>query len=270
MATHLKGVAVMNAMRKCDGKNRFGDPCGNAAMENGRCFQHGGKSPNRDAFRNQLKAHNMAIEPFNGNGEKALCGCDSCAAEISVPCKHASKRDGQPAKLESPGNAIQKIRKAGWDYIKGKVVCPACIEKRKVVNMQEAKEARTDLRTPTRAQKREIVAMLETAYDDEAQRYMAGETDETVADVLNLMPGWVAEIREEMFGPSGSNEDIDTLRAEADAWQKKTAKDMALGEELFEAVRLHVDSLRKGQARVSEFQAKLERIIKAVGPRKAG
>ena len=35
-----------------------------------------------------------------------------------------------------------------------------------------------------------------------------------------VMPGWVAEIREEFFGPDGGNGEMDALLAEMRAWVK--------------------------------------------------
>lgn len=64
------------------------------------------------------------------------------------------------------------------------------------------------LRQPTRDQKRLIVAALEESYDTKNQRYKGTETDKGIADMLEdgIMAGWVAAVREDMFGPDGNEE----------------------------------------------------------------
>lgn len=78
------------------------------------------------------------------------------------------------------------------------------------------------LRQPTRDQKREIMAMLQDVYDPKAQRYRGAETDKTIAETLGdgILFGWVAQIREEFFGPDG-NEAADLLIADVQAWMQK-------------------------------------------------
>uniref|UniRef100_UPI0035B18533 hypothetical protein n=1 Tax=Paenirhodobacter enshiensis TaxID=1105367 RepID=UPI0035B18533 len=72
------------------------------------------------------------------------------------------------------------------------------------------------LRQPSQDQRGDIIEMLVTCYDRKAKRYTGAETDKTVADTIGggCMPGWVAEIRERDFGPSGGNEEIEALRTE--------------------------------------------------------
>lgn len=95
----------------------------------------------------------------------------------------------------------------------------------------------TPLREPTREQKRQIMSLLEVSYDTEASRYKGSDTDKTVAEAIGggCMPGWVAELREEFFGPDGGNaavEDALTKLAEmqvrADKAEAKAAA--ALGD----------------------------------------
>ncbi len=60
--------------------------------------------------------------------------------------------------------------------------------------------------------------MLVITYDGDAKRYKGTDTDKTIADALGngVMPGWVAEIREQNFGPAGGNEEIEIPRGEAE------------------------------------------------------
>ena len=73
----------------------------------------------------------------------------------------------------------------------------------------------TPLREPTREQKRQIMSLLEVSYDTEASRYKGSDTDKTVAEAIGdgCMPGWVAELREEFFGPDGGNAAVEDALA---------------------------------------------------------
>lgn len=75
-------------------------------------------------------------------------------------------------------------------------------------------DALAPLRQPTREQKREIIAMLDMAYDTASGRYRGAETDKTIAGAIGagIMPGWVAEIREDLYGPAGENDEMQAVR----------------------------------------------------------
>lgn len=142
--------------------------------------------------------------------------CDECGRDEVFACLAGDS-----------GRASKKVQQMGWAMVKGTLHCPACERKRKAGNMAKtgsrqvlAKKTTTPpppkpgVRQPTREQRREIMGLLEVSYDPDAGRYKGTETDETVADVLGVMPGWVAEIHEGFFGPSGGNEECEALAAE--------------------------------------------------------
>lgn len=85
----------------------------------------------------------------------------------------------------------------------------------------------TELRKSTPMQKRQIIGILEDVYDDNLKRYRGKETDKSVAETIgiNVMPGWVAEIREDMFGPDASNDEMETLLAEMREWRAARQKE---------------------------------------------
>ncbi|WP_228711324.1 hypothetical protein [Tritonibacter mobilis] len=120
--------------------------------------------------------------------------------------------------------------------------------------------AQTAPREPTRMQKREIMDLLNEVYDDEKQCFCGGETDDTVAKVLNVMPGWVAGIREEFFGPDGSNDDMAALGDEIRKFMQDTQTRLT-------AAKLEVESLDAVICRVSSMAKTLDQIKEAVGPR---
>ena len=203
-----------------------------------------------------------AIKGLRGE-ELALCKCDDCAAEESVRATHGHGHGGQgklKMTLANERQPLQKLEKAGWALVKGKLRCPKCEAKRKETNVIDIKPKAETPREPTRAQKREIMDMLESAYDVDAERYTGGDTDETVAEVLKVMPGWVAQIREEFFGPDGGNENIEELVAKLGGMEReiKAVSQAAL------ALR---EKAEKKLVEVSAMRVELDRIKKAVGPR---
>ena len=84
----------------------------------------------------------------------------------------------------------------------------------------------TDLRQPTRDQRRQIMEMLTVTYDTKASRYSGSDTDKTIAEAIGggIMPGWVSEIRDEFFGPSGENDEMGEVLAAITTWQAEADK----------------------------------------------
>lgn len=102
-------------------------------------------------------------------------------------------------------------------------------------------------REPTAKQERLIIMALEDAYDDQSHRYKGQNTDRTVADDLGdgIMFGWVARVREKLFGPSGENEEIAAIRADINALSSEHA------------------------AKVAALTKRLDAVCAAVGPKAA-
>lgn len=115
-------------------------------------------------------------------------------------------------------------------------------------------------REPSKRQRIEIFTLLAECYDIDLGRYQNGDTDETVAEVLGVLPGWVAQIREAEFGPDGGNEDIEALIKSL----REAEHDLKAMLQIFEN---HLEGAKKKLADVSVMRANLEKIKKAVGPR---
>lgn len=198
--------------------------------------------------------------PQGGSRAKAIC--DDCGTATEFSCRHERRKEADPSTV-AQGQAIKTVTGMGWSYLKGKLRCPACEANRKAASQKEdpPEAAPAAPREPTRQQRREIIDMLTEVYDTEAERYRQGDTDETVADVLGVMPGWVAQIREEFFGEDGGNSDIDALVAEIDGFR----------EHLAEVIRNYTYALEQVRAAAGKADAmaeQLAKIKKAVGPRK--
>ncbi|WYK05465.1 hypothetical protein DWF04_006040 [Cereibacter sphaeroides f. sp. denitrificans] len=178
--------------------------------------------------------------------------CDDCGAEQTITCDY-ERRPGNRW-IPNEGQAHRKLAAHGWTRVRGRLRCPTCKLDRKTINPEETPmttkpatiegkslAALAPLRQPTREQKREIIAMLDMAYDTAGARYRGTDTDKTIAETIgpNIMPGWVAEIREDLYGPAGENDEMRAIRAEIEATQKT------------------LDSLRK----------RLDAVCAAVGPK---
>lgn len=213
--------------------------------------------------------------PRNAGVPRVNVICDDCGRSETVSCDYSRSQSGGWTPNE--GQARNKITKQGWAEVKGKLRCPKCEAKRKVApeKPREVEPMKpqnvTLLRQPTPKQKREIIAILEEVYDDDLKRYRGHETDKNVAETLEggVMPGWVAEIREDMFGPAGHNDEVESLMAEISEWRKEREKEN-------KNARLHIENaeaiVRKSEdeiAKAAGFESRLAAIVKNFGP-KAG
>ena len=214
----------------------------------------------------------MAITAIKGprNQELAEATCDECGATATVPASHAHHkgfaRGGAPViALNNPEQSLSKLRRQGWALVKNRLYCPDCEAARRLRETPTEKETMaakienvTQLRQPTIEQRRQIVEMLVITYDGAAQRYKGTDTDKTISDALGngVMPGWVAEIREQNFGPAGGNEEIDAIRAALDEMQKRHAKEI-------------VEMSNKQIAESATLRKRIDAVCAAVGPKAA-
>ncbi len=202
------------------------------------------------------------IEPLDrsGHSPKAVATCDDCGHSQYETCDYERRADGSWRPNE--GQIIHRLTKHGWSHVKGKLRCMSCTLNRKAEKPMP--ENVTPLRQPTREQKRQIIELLGEVYDTQAERYRAAESDVTVAEAVGggCMFGWVAEIREELFGPDGRNEELEALQADLAVWQQ-TADALAT------KAHAAVAEFDKARAQVGEFQRRLDALVKAAGPRGA-
>ena len=201
--------------------------------------------------------------------------CDVCNRGETIPCDYERVGGGQPGK-PNEGQALRKMEGKGWSLVKGKLHCATCEARRKAASakglsgrslelataliptnempplnltvesepMGETKD--NGLRRPTGAQKRQIIGLLEDAYDDDAKRYRnPSDNDKVIAETVGggCMWGWVAEIREELFGPDTRNAEIELIRKALDKLEGQ-----------FAAYKESYDSA------LSDLRAKLERV----------
>lgn len=194
------------------------------------------------------------IEPIrqSAGAPRAKAICDECGGEETVACGYTRRSPNKP-----PEPIVSQVRakaiSAGWSYIKGKLRCAECEKKRKVVPMKKPDIVKAP-EAPTKRQRINIITMLADVYDIDAGRYSRGDTDDSIADVLGLRPGWVAEIREAEFGPDGSNDEM------AEVLEAFTSASKA-----FEDLRKNTSDLEKQvAAAITEMRAQKDRVDSAV------
>ena len=113
------------------------------------------------------------------------------------------------------------------------------------------------LREPTPKQKREIIGLLEVVYDDGAKRFKEGESDKTVADAIGsgVLFGWVAKIREELFGPDTRNQEVEALR-----------KDLG---KLADTIQEHQREMRQAKEAVKSVEVKISALVASMAALKS-
>lgn len=180
--------------------------------------------------------------------------CDDCGKEEIVSCGYKPTNRGRGKAPDGAQAVTQARRQYGWAMVKGKLRCGACEAKRKASLVTKPE------RTPSKEEKRQIIALLNDSYDTDAGRYIGGETDDTLAEVLGVLPGWVAEIRDDLFGPAGENEDMAAFGIELKTFLDAATKTEQQAAKQLEALRAQIKSAKR-------HQNQLARIKSAVGAR---
>lgn len=209
------------------------------------------------------------FEAFRGQrGDPMARGyCCDCSATAEIRSLHERTRGSELVAIE--GDCIRKFQNLGWTHIKGKLRCPSCTTKRndKPKNEGEltmAQAPAADLRQPTREQKRQIIELLGEVYDTKTERYHGKETDQTVAETIGngVMFGWVASIREELFGPDGGNEEAEELLRDIAIWRKNAE---------VKALEMHANlkDFNEARQKVADLFTRLESLRKSIGPKGA-
>lgn len=226
------------------------------------------------------------IEAILANGlNLAKVTCDVCGASHEETADY--RRTGG-RNVVNEGQVIRRLTGKGWTLVKKKLRCPSCEAARKAATHKPKPEndqmtTKTEplpvagaliapptpavpaLREPTGKQKREIISMLELAWDDARSRFKAGESDKTVAEAIGggVMWGWVKQIREDMFGHDTRNEEAEKLAAELKDLRSDMdtrSMDMRLA---IEKMRGDMEKAMNGYGkRIEAIQRKLDAVLK--------
>lgn len=214
-------------------------------------------------------------------GPMAECVCDQCGLSEKVRADY--ERVHMTFKVNE-GQVLHKLTQKGWSFIKKVLRCPACeaLRKQKTDTPKPQPEvqvtkietpiaiaANTELRQPTREQKRLIVTFLEEAYDTEAQRYRGTSTDKTVAEEIGegIMFGWVAQIREDLFGPDNGNEELEALKSDIQVLGAKIDEMVQKFNEHDAQVKLYRSELATFRTEQADLNRRLDAMKTAIGPK---
>lgn len=226
----------------------------------------------------------MPINPLPKRGSRtssASAVCDICGHSEVVRVDYERTHSGFKV---NEGQVIFRLTKNDWSYIKGVLRCPECEAKRRGDHPSKIKEelpvaqndnvvaitpAAEEPRQPSREQKRQIVSLLTEVYDTNAGRYTGGETDKTVADAIGngVMFGWVAQIRDELFGPDGGNEELESLEADFKAWTEEAAQIAKTCHEDIQKALVALREYNKLRDRLGALSSRIEALKTAIGPR---
>jgi hypothetical protein len=171
-------------------------------------------------------------------------------------CMMNTMHHGSGADAKEERIVARKFTDMGWsvDLGKGKHFCPECQVSPQVIAKQKEEDVAVVPmpRQMSRDDRRIIFEKLNEVYVDDKQGYAAPWTDEKVSVDLGVPRAWIAQVREEMFGPVGSNSEIDGV--------------LRSGKDLMDALAKHQEHGSKLLAAAEEIQKQLARISKAVRP----
>lgn len=109
-----------------------------------------------------------------------------------------------------------------------------------------------------RDERRIITDKLDDVYDDKAGRYKAPWTDAAVSRDLGVPRSWVSDVREQFFGPEGSNEEFDTFMQDA-------APVIADMKNLFSSLHGLVERVKAVEPKIAELERVGRKIERELG-----
>ena len=193
--------------------------------------------------------------------EMARCTCDACQSSLDISAVHGTGKSQPKTKMaimpiKNLTAVAQQLRKNGWKTTGKTILCGKCIEQQKE---EKAMAVVEQIRQPTREQKREIMLMLDIAYDTKSGHYKGKNSDKSVAEELGdgILWGWVKEIREEFFGESDKNEEADKAIEEINVWMSDLEK---------RAAEIHdkIVEVQKELRELNAYRDEIKGIIKKV------
>lgn len=173
-------------------------------------------------------------------------------------CAECSKIDEISDRPGMPPDQMQKKFVArGWkmDGTRTRDKCPTCIENKreagKIIQMNKAQPVvSAKPREMTRDHKRAINEALHDKYISDDVGYSGSESDESVAEALNVPVAWIREIRIDMHGDNAGCEDDASAINDAKA-------------ALAEAKTIENETWKKLQV-MTDRLARIERAIEAI------
>jgi hypothetical protein len=123
-------------------------------------------------------------------------------------------------------------------------------------------------RLMTPEHKRKINREIFNNWDDAKVRYIGDMTDQKISTQLSVPRAWVEQVRIELFGDSGGNEEIDALRTELDATISKWEPQVIEAARAVENAMNKVGEVERLMTNLKELRKRLERVEVATLPRR--
>lgn len=137
--------------------------------------------------------------------------------------------------------------------------CPDCSRRSKpdlkVISMEPKPEAPREM---SREDRRIIFAKVDELYLDDKSGYTPPWTDAAVARDLGVPRAWVAGVRDELFGPEGSNAEFDDFLARAEPL-------IAEMRNLNRSAAAKLEEARRLSARIDELERVAKRVEREIG-----
>jgi hypothetical protein len=158
--------------------------------------------------------------------------------------------------------AVKYFRNHGWDI--GKTprgdLCPDCIGRAtgKVTTMKSQPAAAEAPREMSREDRRIIFTKIDELYLSDKTGYSPPWTDAAVARDLGVPRAWVSQVREDLFGPEGSNAEFDDFLARA-------APVIADLKNLHRSCAAQLEEARKIAERIEPIERLARRIEREIG-----
>lgn len=190
--------------------------------------------------------------------------CSACGTEAFFPILSNGMRRPHIA-------AQQHFQHEGWVVGSShrKDRCPKCVlaKKEKPMPKSVPVEAPVALkadppREMTRADRRIIMEKLDEVYGD--QCYKTPWTDAALAKDLGTPRAWISEVRDQCFGPEGSNPLFDEFESRLEAVAPKVVSIVDKAKNLFDQVyqlRQQTEDVAKEMADLKRIGGRIEREI---------
>jgi len=163
----------------------------------------------------------------------------------------------------------KKIQQSGWVLGVGNKddQCPACATRRPLKLVSDTAPKADPPREPSRDDLRIIFEKLSETYVDDKTGYSPGWSDNRVAHDLGVPRAWVSRVRDEMFGPIGTNPEMQHFLQEAEVLLQDARAALASAKVIREQAEVALNNLRRelsGSASFEDRLSKIERLAQEV------